>query len=167
MSDDIRKRLLREFPDPEYRHAYIESFLDSLIATQIRTHREVRGWTQEELAGLAETTQSAISRYERPDYSAWKLETLRKLAKAFDLALSVKFVSFGDELDDIEQFGEDRLMRPAFASDPVFHGGESVSTASKQTVATLSNIRPFPSSVWVVRITEPDTDAPQPERTHA
>jgi len=117
----IRRRLLKRFRDREYRHSYMESFLDSLIATQIRTLREREELSQKELAEKIGTTQPAISRLERADHSAWGLKTLRALARAFDVALSVRFISFGDAIDEIEGFRADRLIRPSFSADPVFH----------------------------------------------
>jgi transcriptional regulator with XRE-family HTH domain len=119
---EIRERLLNRFRRRDYRHSYVESFLNSLVSAQIRILREREGWSQKDLAERIGTTQSAISRIESPDYSSWRIETLRKLARAFDSALSVKFVSFGDSLDDIAGFGSDRLIRPSFSDDPVFHG---------------------------------------------
>ena len=127
----LRRRLLKRFRDPDYRHSYMESFLDSLIATQIRTLREREKWSQKELADKVETTQPAISRLERPDHSAWSLKTLRSLARAFDMALSVKFVSFGDAVQDIEGFRADRLIRPSFGEDPVFLSNEEVETGGE------------------------------------
>jgi transcriptional regulator with XRE-family HTH domain len=121
MTED-RVRLLTKFQDPEYRHAYVESFVDSLISAQIRELRKRRGWDQKTLADKVRTTQSAISRLERPDYSSWRIETLHKLAGAFDVAFIGKFVSFGDALDDIERFSLDKLMRPEFSDDPEVRG---------------------------------------------
>jgi transcriptional regulator with XRE-family HTH domain len=118
---DLRARLLSKFRDPEYRHEYLESFLDSLVTGQIRELRESRGWSQEDLAKKLKTTQSAISRLESPSYFKWKIDTLKKLARAFDMAFVGKFVSFGDALDDIEHFGLDKLARPDFSHDPVFN----------------------------------------------
>jgi transcriptional regulator with XRE-family HTH domain len=175
----IRERLLRNFRDPEYRHAYLESFLNSLIAFQIRALRKRRGWSQDDLAAEMGTKQSAISRIEDPDYSTWKIETLRKAARAFDLALVVKFVSFGDAVDDIEQFGIDRLLRPEFAEDPVFiFGGESSINEKSATsqvgigrgFATVSNLQEYierqSSSVSAVDTREWTMDTPIQEAVH-
>lgn len=118
--NDLRARLLAKFRDQEYRHSYLESFLDSLVTGQIRELRESRGWSQKDLAKRLKTTQSAISRLESPNYFKWKIDTLKKLARAFDMAFVGKFVSFGDALDDIEYFGIDKLKRPDFSHDPVF-----------------------------------------------
>lgn len=115
-----KDRLWNRFKGYEYRHSYIESFLNSLISAQIRSIRERENLSQQELAEKIGTTQPAVSRIENPDYSRWSINTLRKLARAFDMALSIKFISFGDSLNDIEGFGEDRLLRPSFHQDSVF-----------------------------------------------
>lgn len=123
--NDIKNRLLKRFRAREYRHAYVESFLNSLISGQIRALREREKMSQQQLAETIGTTQPGVSRFESPDYSSWRIETLRKIARAFDMALSIKFVGFGDIIEDIDGFDADRLLRPSFADDPVFHGGVS------------------------------------------
>jgi hypothetical protein len=75
------------------------------------------------LAAKIGTTQPGVSRFESPDYSSWRIETLRKIARAFDVCLSVRFISFGDAIDNIVRFGDDKLMRPSFDHDPLFEGG--------------------------------------------
>lgn len=55
----------------------------------IRELREARGLTQAQLARRARTSQSAISRLEDADYDALKLETLRKVAAALDVPLTI------------------------------------------------------------------------------
>ena len=134
--NELRRRLLERFHDKEYRHSYLDSFLDSLISGQIRGLRERAPLTQSQLADAIGTTQSAISRLERPDYSSWRLGTLKKLAQAFDVALSVKFVSFGDALDDVAQFDSTKLLRPAFEADPIFQ-------AASDSYATVSNLNDY------------------------
>jgi transcriptional regulator with XRE-family HTH domain len=142
MSDDLRERLLAEFQDRDFRHAYLEDFLNSVVSTQIRTLREKAGWSQAELADLIATTQSAISRNESPDYSRWNIATLRKLAGAFDRALIVKFAGFGEALSDIERFRCDRLIPSAFDEDPVFHHGATpVAVAEESPRAETTEIR--------------------------
>lgn len=117
-----KQRLLRKFHNRDYRHSYVESFVNSLVSTQIRTLRNRENLSQEELAAEVGTTQSGVSRYESPNYYRWGIETLRKLARSFDMALSIKFVSFGEALEDIEEFSRNKLIRPPFNKDPVFHG---------------------------------------------
>lgn len=109
-----------EFRDKEYRSAYAESFLDTSIATQIRVLREQRGLKQAELAELTGMKQSRISALEDANYSSWNIGTLKRLASAFDVRLSVSFETFGSLLVDVERTNRAALERPAFADDPVF-----------------------------------------------
>lgn len=114
---ESRKELREEFKDKEYRHAYADEFLNSAIATQIKVLREQRKLTQEELAELAKMKQARISILEDVNYSSWSISTLRRLAKAFDLCLSVKFQSFQELLVDLEKFSRESLQRPSFEED--------------------------------------------------
>ncbi len=115
-----------EFQDPEARHDYADIFLNSSIALQIKALRLQRGWSQELLAERAGMKQSRISAMEQASYSGWSLSTLRRLAKAFDLALEVRFESFGTLLNDATSVSRDALERPSFSEDPVFRSEETV-----------------------------------------
>lgn len=66
------------------------------MAWQIKVNRQVRGLSQGELAQILGTRQSAVSRLEDPSYGAHSLETLISVAKAFDCALSVRFVPYSE-----------------------------------------------------------------------
>jgi transcriptional regulator with XRE-family HTH domain len=112
--------LKRELDDPEYRAAYAESFLDLWIATQIRVLREQRGLSQTTLAEKTGMKQTAISRLEDINHSAWTISTLKRLARAFGLYLSVKFEPFGNLLEDAEHAGRPHLERSSFDDDPAF-----------------------------------------------
>lgn len=109
-----RNEIPEEFQDKDYRHSYVDDFLDASIAAQIKALRESRGLTQEKLAGLAGMKQSRISVLEDVNYDSWSINTLRKLARAFDVALVVKFESFSRRLEDIAQFNREALLVPAF-----------------------------------------------------
>lgn len=123
MNDDIREELKGAFTDPEYRHAYASSFLNTSIAAQIKALREARGLTQEELGRRAGMAQESICRLENVNYSSWSITTLRRLAQAFDLALVVRFDGFGSLLDDIVSLSREALERPSFADDTAFQHG--------------------------------------------
>lgn len=120
MIDKIRQRLRKQFREPSYRRAYVDSFLNTAIAAQIKALRETRGMSQKELGSRINTQQSGISALENVNYSRWSLSTLRKLAEAFDVALVVKFVSFGEVLDEIASFNPSTLNKPTFDDDPAF-----------------------------------------------
>jgi transcriptional regulator with XRE-family HTH domain len=115
-----RNTLREEFRDKDYRYAYAEDFLNTLIATQIKVLREQRGLTQQELADLIGTKQAGISRLENVNYSAWKTETLRKLARALGVRLRITFETFGTLLDEAEDFSQQSLERPEFDADHPF-----------------------------------------------
>lgn len=144
-------KLLERFQTFGYRHAYVDSFLDSFIATQIKVLREKRQLTQSALAELAGMRQSQISKLEDVNHSGWKVGTLKKLARAFDLVLVVRFESFGKVLPDIDRFGRAALERESFSDDPVFAEGSIVSqsvntaavTAQIQTGATSGRVLAF------------------------
>ena len=50
-------------------------------------------------------------------YSAWKTETLRKLARALNVRLKITFETFGALLDEVEEFNRESLERPTPAED--------------------------------------------------
>ena len=115
-----RSSLIKRFQDQEYRQIYVESFIDSSIATQIKVLRDQRDLTQTDLADLAAMKQGQISRLEKVNNERWKVITLRRIARALDLALVVRFESFGNVIPDVESFERKTLQRPSFADDPMF-----------------------------------------------
>jgi transcriptional regulator with XRE-family HTH domain len=145
---ESRDRLKEEFQDPEYRHVYAEDFLNTSIATQIRVLREQRGFTQEDLAKQIGTKQAGISRLENVNHSAWKTDTLHKIARAFDVRLRVTFETFGSLLDEAEKFGRKELERQSFHDDPAFHEREAAST-TVQTAQTVPKNPVVDSSPYI------------------
>lgn len=125
----ITERLLQKFHDFAYRHSYIDEFTDAYIATQIKVLREQREWNQTELAERAGMHQSQICTLEDVNNASWKVRTLKKIAKAFDLVLVVRFEAFGKVLPDIGHLERERLARVSFENDPVFNNN-AVATAS-------------------------------------
>lgn len=112
--------LKKEFLDEEYRYAYAEDFLNTVIATQIRVLREQRELTQQQLADLMGTKQAGVSRLENVNYSAWKTETLRKLARALKVRLKITFEDFTSLLDEANNFSRENLQRVEFGNDTTF-----------------------------------------------
>lgn len=133
---ELTKNLKEDFKDKETRHIYAEDFLNTLIATQLKVLREDRQWTQTKLAEEAEMKQERISVLEDVNYESWSVKTLKRLAKAFDLRLSIKFETFGSFLKEFEAFNRETLQRPSFEDDPAF-SEESVDSAAAR-VATAS-----------------------------
>ncbi len=113
-------QLRQTFTDEEYRNAYAESFLNSYVAGQIKVLREDYPMTQGELAERIGTKQPGIARLENVNYSAWKVETLRKVARALKVRLKITFEEWGSLPGEIERFRKDALLRAPFHKDPVF-----------------------------------------------
>jgi transcriptional regulator with XRE-family HTH domain len=116
--DAINDLLRSDLRQPELSEGYAESFQDAYIATQIKVLREQNNWTQADLAERLDTTQTAISRIENVNYSAWNIRTLKKLARAFRLRLKVSFETYGSLIPEIEEFSRDQLKRSPREEDP-------------------------------------------------
>jgi transcriptional regulator with XRE-family HTH domain len=98
-----KSSLVSELRDKRYRHAFVKSQLRIGLPLMCRALRESRGWTQPELAKEAGMSQPRISEIERPGERNLNLETLLRLAEAYDVALQVSFVPFRKFVDDSDQ----------------------------------------------------------------
>lgn len=88
--------------DDEYRQAYLEATIEQDVAYQIESIRRSRGLTQAQLAALCGTKQSAIARAEDPTYGRHSIPLLTRIAHALDIALRIKFISYGDLACEVE-----------------------------------------------------------------
>ena len=117
----LRDYLRKELHDKEYRTVYADASLSAYIAAQIKILREENGWTQMQLAEKAGMAQSRIALMENINYSSWSINTLRRLASAFDLRLSVRFETFSSLIHEVESFNRKSLNRTAFKDDKWFN----------------------------------------------
>jgi transcriptional regulator with XRE-family HTH domain len=108
----IWKKLARK----PYRDAFVGAHISNTVAGQIALLRTERGWTQKELAEKAGMKQSRISALEDPNYENFEVGTLRRIASAFDVALSVRFVSFSSLAERSANICNDLLV-PRFDQD--------------------------------------------------
>ena len=103
------KSFWTDLENEEFAHVYSDEMLNIFIATQLRV---LRGeLSQEELAKKAGMKQERISLLENVNYSSWSVNTLRRLAKAFDLRLKISFESFGTLIEDINNLNATGLKR--------------------------------------------------------
>lgn len=114
---ELSKILNKEFKDKESAHAYVDEFLNTSIATQIKVLREQRGWTQRELASKTGMEQSRISLLENINYDKWSIYTLKKFAETFDVTLNVSFETFSDRIRNIDDFSRESLERLSREND--------------------------------------------------
>jgi transcriptional regulator with XRE-family HTH domain len=77
----------------------VESQISRDLAYQIRSMRERESLSQTDLAKKLDTSQNAVYRLESPGYGKASISTLKKVAEAFDVALVVRFVPFGELVD--------------------------------------------------------------------
>jgi transcriptional regulator with XRE-family HTH domain len=87
-------KIWRRMKSAKYRHAFVAAHVSNTIAAQIATMRQREGWTQKELAEKTGMKQSRISALEDPNLGNVEISTLRRIAAAFDVALTVRFVPF-------------------------------------------------------------------------
>lgn len=117
---DLYQSLKSEFENEEYRYGYAESFLNTKLASQIKTLREQRGKTQAEIAKLMGIKQPGYRRFEDANHSVWKTDSLWSIARALGVRVNISFETFGTLLDEKKRFDKTSLQRPEFKDDPVF-----------------------------------------------
>jgi transcriptional regulator with XRE-family HTH domain len=93
LSKSMERTFHRYLNKPGARHAFIEAEAATFLASQIRVLRIQRGWLQKDLAKRLGTTQAVVSRLEDPSYGRITFKTMMELAKVFDVAPMLKFVS--------------------------------------------------------------------------
>jgi transcriptional regulator with XRE-family HTH domain len=114
-------KLWEKLRDPEYRKAFVASQINIGIPFQIRALMKsgVRNWRQEELARRTGMLQPRISAMLRPGKTKPNIETLRRIADAFDCGLMVRFVPFSELVRWSERFDPDAFAVPDFATEDV------------------------------------------------
>ena len=76
--------------DPEIQEEYDTLRLRRTIIDQLRSLREQKKWTQQQLADAAGVTRSAIARLESAEHSP-RLETLHAVARVLGYDVDVRF----------------------------------------------------------------------------
>lgn len=106
----LSERIVADFQDAEYAHAYLQENSNMRIAAQVRALRVYNKLTQSQLAGLCSMKQERISKIEMGDFESLSLATLRRLATGLDVHLSVKFESVYDAIKDFVELSSDRMI---------------------------------------------------------
>jgi len=121
--NELLDQLREQFSDgdEEARYVYADSFVNAHTAAQIKALREQRDMSQQELAEKIGTKQSGISRLENINYDSWKIDTLRRIAKAYGLWLDIEFREFSELPGRIRGFNRESLRKRGFSEDPAFH----------------------------------------------
>jgi transcriptional regulator with XRE-family HTH domain len=112
-----KSSLAGQLSDKSYRDAFVGAQVRVALPMQCRALRESRGWTQPQLAEAAGMSQPRISEIERPGERKLNLDTLLRLASAFDVALQVRFVPFSELIDDDDSLDAEDFYVASFDED--------------------------------------------------
>jgi transcriptional regulator with XRE-family HTH domain len=109
----------------DYREAFVASQISTGIPFQIRALRKQFNWSQKDLAEATQMLQPRICAMEQAGYGDFTLNTLKKLASAFDVGLLVRFAPFGELVNWADNFSPDTFSVPSSKEDPVLCRRES------------------------------------------
>lgn len=114
-----QEQMWESLRDPEFRKQLIDEHINVGIPFQIRALRDRQQLTQTRLAELlgSKRKQPLISQWEDPNYGKYTLETLKDLAKAFDVGLLVRFVPFSTLIDWTINLTSDVIAPPSFGEE--------------------------------------------------
>lgn len=113
----INSKLIAKLKNRKYRDAFVASQINIGIPFQLRALLKASTWTQQQLAEKADMLQPRISAMLKPGGAKFTLETLKRLATAFDVALIVKFVPFSELARWSEEFDPDSFYVPTFEQE--------------------------------------------------
>ena len=114
---NTKSSLVAELKEKGYCDAFVASQVRVGLPLQCRALRESRELTQPELAAAAGMTQPRISEIERPGERRLNIETLLRLASAYDVALQVRFVPFSRLVDDDDDIDLEHFNVVPFEQD--------------------------------------------------
>lgn len=89
--------------DKTYRSVFFRAKARDEIASQIKTLRTKRNLNQVQFAAKCNMKQSAVSRIEQAEYSAWNFNTLLRIADALEARLRVTFVPVEEVIEQYRQ----------------------------------------------------------------
>jgi len=117
-----REQLAASVQSKDYRDAFVAEHIRRGLPLKIRSMRQRRGWSQQELAARVGMTQEGISRLENPNYGTLTLMTLLRIAAAFDVGLAVDFVPFSTLVDRAANRSRDDMDALDFDHDTALRG---------------------------------------------
>jgi transcriptional regulator with XRE-family HTH domain len=138
---NTQSSLANQLTDKDYRDAFVASQIRIGLPMQCRALRESREWTQPTLAKAAGMSQPRISEIERPGERKLNIDTLLRIASAFDVALQVRFVPFSKFIDD-----DDSLQYDSYYVTPFEEDMENLALLEQQ-MKTVTVLRPSKPSL--------------------
>ena len=126
-----KEQMRKNLNDSDFRKQFINAHVDEGIAFQIRALRNRQQLKQSELAQLMGVRQPLIASWENPNYGKYTLNTLKDLAKAFDVGLLVRFVPFSTVIDWTVDLTPDAIAPPSFDEEQ-FHAVAPIPELTKK-----------------------------------
>jgi transcriptional regulator with XRE-family HTH domain len=145
VSAKFPKPLTKKLQNKKYRRAFADQSIGSGIATQLYALRTNRGWNQSKLAKETGMAQPRISALEDQNYQNYSLSTLKRIAAAFDVALVVRFVSFGEHIRWLTNVSAGDLAPLSFAEEQELPAKDTEKGAPPvgQEMPTKQDISPY------------------------
>ena len=131
-----QEQMWENLRDKDFRKQFIDEHVNVGIAFQIRSLRNRQDLEQSELAQLLGVKQPLISSWENPNYGKYTLNTLKNLAKAFDVGLLVRFVPFSTLIDWTVDLTSDAIAPPSFNEEEKLHAASLVLVTSSLIEST-------------------------------
>ncbi|MEE9613645.1 MAG: helix-turn-helix transcriptional regulator [Thermodesulfobacteriota bacterium] len=131
--------------DKGFRERFFRGQAQDEIAMSIRVLRGKRNLRQIDLAEESDMKQSAVSRIEQAEYSAWSFNTLFRIADALDARLKIVFEPTEEVVEQYKQKEADAEAQ--FEQRAPLH----TSDATKTEVEGPSKAAPSPPSICFPR----------------
>ena len=150
-----REQLVALLQNKDFRGHFASDQIHELLAVQVRQLREKHRWTQAELGAEAGMQQVQVSRVEDSDYTGSKISTLSRLARAFDVALIVRFAPFSELADWIAKLSPESFEPAGFTEDlaqlgcGVLETRASALRVSADGPSNVSDIDTYRSRRWI------------------
>jgi transcriptional regulator with XRE-family HTH domain len=138
-----KEQMWESLQDPEYRKQVIDEHINVGIAFQIHGLRLRQELSQKALAEQLGIKQPLISAWENPNYGKYTLNTLKELAKAFDVGLLVRFVPFSTLINWSVDLTGDAIAPPSFQEEkPNFSAKFSAESSSTDATGEDADLYP-------------------------
>jgi len=114
MQEQLRAALSRS---KEYRHEFLGECIRSRLTSQIKALRDRESWDYKKFAEELGKKVPWAYRLEDPNESIPTIPTLLQVAKAFDVALDVRFVPFSQIVRDTTTLSQNSFQVPGFNAE--------------------------------------------------
>lgn len=129
------------------RESFVAEQMGSTVAAQIFTMRSTNRMTQQKLAEAINSVQTRIPVLEDPSYQNYSVQTLLRIAAAFDVGLVVRFVPFKQIEDWAGSSTAQDLLPPSFQEEEKLLAANGDKEAISMPAITAESASRIPSIV--------------------